>query len=187
MVARTRPNGRGVRSSLFWMEPPIPLGTPLRMKTRWEVAQSSLVRISSMVHIGTDRVLWLQRGFGASGLWLVGVRVKLFGQAGGDRVDLDPGNPRMRVHVVGHEADEVSEAERRFEHTTVGETETPQGVIHGADHAGRGVMGVERGGAVHGAVAFASGAAQELRLNYDLEQSRALSRLVTQWKQAAPQ
>jgi len=45
----------------------------------------------------------------------------------------------------------------------------------------------DAGGAeVHRAVAFTSGAAQELRLNYDLEQSRALSRLLMQWKQAAP-
>ncbi len=45
----------------------------------------------------------------------------------------------------------------------------------------------DAGGAeVHGAAAFTSGAAQELRLYYDLEQSRALSRLVIQWKQAAP-
>lgn len=41
------------------------------------------------------------------------------------------------------------------------------------------------GAEVSGAVAFANGAARELRLSYDLEQSRALSRLVIQWQQAA--
>jgi len=45
----------------------------------------------------------------------------------------------------------------------------------------------DAGGAeVSGAVVFAENAAQELKLTYDLDQCRALSRLVIQWKQAAP-
>ena len=74
-------------------------------------------------------------------------RDKQFGQAGGDRVNLDPGDSRTGQHVVGHEADEMPQAQRRFEHPALGKSEPAQGVIHGADHAGRGVMGVESSGA----------------------------------------
>ena len=47
-------------------ETPILLGTPLRMKTRWEGAQSSFVPITSMVHIGTNRAIFGVMGGTAS-------------------------------------------------------------------------------------------------------------------------
>lgn len=42
------------------------------------------------------------------------------------------------------------------------------------------------GAELHAAAAFADNAAKELRLAYDLNQSRTLSRLVIHWQQAAP-
>jgi hypothetical protein len=40
------------------VETPISFGTPLRMKTHWAASQSSFVPISSMAHIGTNRVIF---------------------------------------------------------------------------------------------------------------------------------
>jgi len=54
----------------------------------------------------------------------IGVRIEQFGRSGGDRVNLDPGDSRTRLQVVGHEADEVPQAHRRFEHPTLGKPES---------------------------------------------------------------
>ena len=42
------------------------------------------------------------------------------------------------------------------------------------------------GAELPGGAVFAGDAAKKLRLAFDMDESRALSRLVTRWKQAAP-
>ena len=77
----------------------------------------------------------------------VSVGVQQLRQPGGDRVNLDAGDQRAGVHVVGHEADEVAEAQGRLQDATVREPEPLQRRVHGPDDDRRGVMGVEGGGA----------------------------------------
>ena len=52
-----------------------------------------------------------------------------------------------RVHVLGHQTDEMTQTQRRFQDATVGEAEPIKGGVHGANDNRRGVLGVEGGGA----------------------------------------
>ena len=51
------------------------------------------------------------------------------------------------MYLVRHEADEVTETQRRFQHTALREAKVLHQRIHGPDDDRRGVMGVERSGA----------------------------------------
>ena len=100
-------------------------------------------------HVGNRHVVEPIGEFGILE-WLganVGVRVERLGDAGGERVNLDAGDGRMPVHRLRHQPDEMTDTARRFQNSSVLESELLQGAIHGAHHGRRGVVGVECGGA----------------------------------------
>ncbi len=73
----------------------------------------------------------------------VRVRVERFGDANRERVNLDAGDGRVPVHSLGHEAEKMANATRRFQNPAMFESEPLQGAIHGPDHSGRGVVRIE--------------------------------------------
>jgi len=77
----------------------------------------------------------------------VGVGVEHSRQAGGKGVDFDARDARAPVHLVGHQADEMTQAEGGFEDPSVRKAEAPQHRVYRADDSRRGVVRVERGGA----------------------------------------
>ncbi len=66
----------------------------------------------------------------------VGVRIECLGDAGCEGIDLDAGDGRVAVHRLGHQADEMTDAARRFQNSAMLEAEPPQGAIHRAHHSG---------------------------------------------------
>ena len=82
--------------------------------------------------------------------WLVagvGVRIECLGEPGGEKIDFGSGNRRVGVHLVRHQADEVSKTQRRLQNSTVGETVAPQRGVHTSNDDRRRVVRVEGRGA----------------------------------------
>ncbi len=82
--------------------------------------------------------------------WLVanvGIWIKRLGDAGGQLVNLDPGDSRVGVHLFRHQPDEVAQSAGRLQNASIRETETREGSVHSANDDRRRVVGVECRGA----------------------------------------
>ncbi len=82
--------------------------------------------------------------------WLVAnvrIWIKRLRDAGGQQVNLDAGDGRVGVHLLRHQADEVTQPAGRLQNAPMPETETRERRVHPANDDRRRVVGVECRGA----------------------------------------
>ncbi len=66
----------------------------------------------------------------------VGIRVKMPCDACGERVEFYAGEPRARRHFLGHQPEEMSDPERRFQDTAAAEAKSLHGLVDAGNDRG---------------------------------------------------